>query len=91
MNGNMFFCLVKDTLDAFRSVAASSIHHMETEKDYNPFDADWAMFWVDFIYEHYEGVKLLICCAKICCIPAGGRSTDYKQKGLKRKHERDPA
>ena len=61
---DMFFCLVKDTLDAFHSVTAGSTHQMETEKEYNPFDADWAMFWVDFIYEHYDGVKLLICCAK---------------------------
>lgn len=61
---DMFFCLVKDTLDAFRSVMAGSIDQMETEKEYNPFDADWAMFWVEFIYEHYDGVKLLICCAK---------------------------
>ena len=61
---DMFFSLVKDTLDAFHSVAASSTHQMETEKEYNPFDDDWAMFWVDFIYKHYTGVKLLICCAK---------------------------
>ena len=61
---DMFFSLVKDTLDAFHSVAASSTHQMETEKEYNPFDDDWAMFWVDFIYKHYAGVKLLICCSK---------------------------
>lgn len=61
---DMFFSLVKDTLDAFHSVAASSTHQMETETEYNPFDDDWAMFWVDFIYKHYVGVKLLICCSK---------------------------
>lgn len=61
---DMFFSLVKDTLDAFHSVAASSTHQMETEMEYNPFDDDWAMFWVDFIYKHYVGVKLLICCSK---------------------------
>ena len=61
---DMFFSLVKDTLDAFHSVAASSTQQMETEKEYNPFDDDWAMFWVDFIYKHYAGVKLLICCSK---------------------------
>ncbi len=61
---DMFFCLVKDTLDAFHSVTAGSAYQMETEKGYNPFDTDWAMFWVDLIYEHYDGVKLLICCAK---------------------------
>ncbi len=61
---DMFFCLVKDTLDAFRTVTANSTRQMETEQEYSPFDADWAMFWVDFIYEHYDGVKLLICCAE---------------------------
>ena len=61
---DMFFSLVKDTLDAFHSVAASSTYQMETEMEYNPFDDDWAMFWVDFIYKHYAGVKLLICCSK---------------------------
>ena len=61
---DMFFSLVKDTLDAFHSVAASSTHQMETENEYNPFDDDWAMFWVDFIYKNYAGVKLLICCSK---------------------------
>ena len=61
---DMFFSLVKDTLDAFHIVAASSTHQMETETEYNPFDDDWAMFWVDFIYKHYVGVKLLICCSK---------------------------
>ena len=61
---DMFFSLVKDTLDAFHSVAAGSTCQMKTEREYNPFDDDWAMFWVDFIYEHYDGVKLLICCAK---------------------------
>ena len=37
---DMFFSLVKDTLDAFHSVAASSTQQMETEKEYNPFDDD---------------------------------------------------
>ena len=22
------------------------------------------LFWVDFIFEHYEGFKLLICCSE---------------------------
>ncbi len=60
----MFFSLVKNTLDAFHSVAASSTYQMESEMEYNPFDDDWAMLWVDFIYKHYDGVKLLICCSK---------------------------
>lgn len=33
-------------------------------RNYNPFDSDWALFWVDFIFRHYDGVKLLICCSE---------------------------
>ena len=58
---DMFFFLVKDTLAAFKSVAETSTRQMETDIEYDPFDSDWAAFWVDFIFEHYEGVKLLIC------------------------------
>ena len=38
--------------------------NMEEIADYNPFDSDWANFWTDFIFSHYDGVKLLICCSK---------------------------
>ena len=58
---DMFYFLVKDTLVAFEEVTGSSESQMETDENYNPFDDDWALFWVDFIYEHYDGVKLLIC------------------------------
>lgn len=77
---DMFFSLVKDTLDAFHSVAAGSTCQMKTEREYNPFDDDWAMFWVDFIYEHYDGVKLLICCAK-------GSAYEFFEEDLIRKEE----
>lgn len=58
---DMFYFLVKDTLAAFEEVTGSSESQMETDENYNPFDDDRALFWVDFIYEHYDGVKLLIC------------------------------
>jgi len=60
---DMFFFLIEDTLAAFKSVAESSTRQMETGIEYNPFDSDWAGFWVDFIFRNYEGVKLLICCS----------------------------
>ena len=60
---DMFFSLVEDTLAAFKSAAESSISQMESGAEYDPFDSDWAGFWVDFIFRHYEGVKLLICCS----------------------------
>ena len=61
---DMFAHLVQDTLDAFRKLADSGKADMEIDAEYNPFDFDWASAWVDFIYEHYEGMKLLICCSK---------------------------
>ena len=61
---DMFYYLVKDVLDAFERFAAGSETQMETDDSYDPFDDDWALFWVDFIYEYYDGIKLLICCSK---------------------------
>ncbi len=61
---DMFHYLVKDTLDAFNEMAQSNTAQMEDDDSYNPFDEDWASFWVDFIFEHYEGFKLLICCSE---------------------------
>lgn len=61
---DMFYYLVKDTLAALEEVTDSSKSQMEADVNYNPFDDDWAMFWVDFIYEHYDGIKLLICCSE---------------------------
>ena len=61
---DMFFFLVEDALAAFKSFAESSTCQMETTIEYNPFDSDWAEFWAGFIFRHYEGVKLLICCSE---------------------------
>ncbi|MCR5320296.1 MAG: TetR/AcrR family transcriptional regulator [Lachnospiraceae bacterium] len=61
---DMFYYLVKDVLAAFETVTDSSESQMETDVNYNPFDDDWALFWVDFIYEHYDSIKLLICCSE---------------------------
>lgn len=61
---DMFYYLVKDALDAFDELSDSNVEQMETEDAYNPFDDDWVSFWVDFIFEHYDGIKLLVCCSK---------------------------
>ena len=61
---DMFYYLVKDTLDDFARLTGQDQEQMEANADYNPFDSDWARFWVDFIFDHYEGAKLLICCSK---------------------------
>ena len=71
---DMFYYLVKDALDAFEMVANSNENQMETDESYDPFDEDWALFWVDFIFEYYDGVKLLICCSK------GSAYEDFEDK-----------
>ena len=43
---DMFYYLVKDALAAFEKVTDSSESQMETAVNYNPFDDDWALFWV---------------------------------------------
>ena len=61
---DMFYFLVKDTMTAFREITDTGQREMETLSDYNPFDSDWASYWVDFIFDHYDGLKLLICCSE---------------------------
>ena len=46
---DMFEYLVKETLDAFEEVTDDSKTQMENDDTYNPFDDNWALFWVDFI------------------------------------------
>lgn len=61
---DMFYYLVKDTLDSFHEMVQSGEARMEADASYNPFDDDWAVFWVEFIYEHFDGLKLLLCCSE---------------------------
>ena len=80
---DMFYYLVKDALEAFDEVAVSSESRMETDETYDPFDEDWALFWVDFIFEHYDGVKLLVCCSK------GSAYEDFEDKLIGYEEEAD--
>lgn len=80
---DMFYYLVKDALEAFEGVASSNVSQMETDESYDPFDEDWALFWVDFIFEHYDGVKLLICCSK------GSAYEDFEDKLIGYEEEAD--
>ena len=79
---DMFYYLIKDTLNAFHEMVQSSKAQMETDDSYNPFDDDWASFWVEFIFEHYDGLKLLICCSE------GSAYEDFEEK-LIRPEERE--
>ena len=60
---DMFYFLVKDTLDDFHALTSQAEKQMEADEDYSPFQSDWATTWAEFIYNHYTGVKLLICCS----------------------------
>lgn len=60
---DMFYSLVKDTLEDLNILTSRSKAQMGTEADYNPFQTDWPAVWVDFIYSHYTGMKLLVCCS----------------------------
>ena len=61
---DMFYFLVKDTLDDFAKLNSRETKQMSTDEDYDPFRSDWPSIWTDFLYDHYEGVKLLICCSE---------------------------
>lgn len=60
---DMFSFLVKDTLDDFHALTVNAKKQMDANESYNPFQSDWATVWTEFIYQHYTGVKLLICCS----------------------------
>lgn len=78
---DMFYFLVKDTLDDFRTLASSAEQTMEADDAYDPFDEDWPAIWTDFIYEHYEGMKLLICCSE------GSRFSSFEDELIARETE----
>ena len=61
---DMFFFLVKDTIEDFERLNSSGQNNMRNNMKYNPFDKEYTDCLVDFIYEHYEGIKLLICYSK---------------------------
>ena len=60
----MFGFLVKDTLEALEQLQAESSGKMSGDAAaYSPFREEYMIPLVDFIYEHYEGFKLLLCCS----------------------------
>ena len=62
---DMFFYLVKDTLEDFARLQEESSSQMSGDvTTYSPFREEYMIPLVDFIYDHYEGFKLLICCSE---------------------------
>jgi len=59
---DMFGFLVKDTLDDLRHLQKTSLDDMHSDASrIDPFGDEWITQLVDFIYDHFEGMKLLIC------------------------------
>jgi AcrR family transcriptional regulator len=55
----MFGFLVKDTLDDLEHLKNTELDDVVSGVD--PFGDEWIKQLVDFIYDHFEGMKLLIC------------------------------
>lgn len=59
---DMFGFLVKDTLDDLEHLQKAGLEDMNSDASgIDPFGDEWIKQLVDFIYDHFEGMKLLIC------------------------------
>ena len=59
---DMFGYLVKETLDDLEYLQKTSRDDMDSDVScIDPFGDEWIKQLVDFIYDHFEGMKLLIC------------------------------
>ena len=61
----MFGFLIKDTMEDLARLQDESSSQMSGDVTvYSPFREENMIPLVDFIYDHYEGFKLLICCSE---------------------------
>lgn len=61
----MFGFLVRNTLEDLAQLQAESAAQMSGDISvYSPFREEYMIPLVDFIYDHYEGFKLLVCCSE---------------------------
>ena len=59
---DMFAALVQDTIDALNALNADGMEQMEDDpSEFDPFREEWSRALVDFIFDYYDGAKLLIC------------------------------
>ena len=71
---DMFGFLVKDTLDDLEHLQKTGLDDMHSDASgIDPFSDEWIKQLVDFAYDHFEGVKLLICCS------AGSRYESFEE------------
>lgn len=82
---DMFYFLVKDTLEDFAKLNSRETKQMSFDENYDPFQPDWPAIWTDFLYDHYEGLKLLICCS------AGSRFASFEDDLIRTESEGNKA
>ena len=78
----MFGYLVRNTLEDFEQLQAESGAQMSGDVTvYSPFREEYMIPVVDFIYVHFEGFKLLICCSD------GSRYASFEEDLIEREAE----
>ena len=79
---DMFAALVQDTIDALDALNTDGMGQLaEDPSAYDPFREEWSRALVDFIFDHYEGAKLLICRAH------GSRFEGFEEDLIRREAE----
>ena len=72
---DMFASLVDETLTEYdRLCRAWQSGTVQRYEDYDPFGMEWTGELLDFVYSHFDGLKLLICCS------AGSRYEAFEEQ-----------
>ena len=75
----MFAYLVGDTLEALGHLQAENTAKMSGDVAvYSPFREEYMIPLVDFIFDHHEGFRLLICCSE------GSRYASFEEELIER-------
>ena len=70
-----FASLVEETLTEYdRLCRAWQSGTVQRYEDYDPFGIEWTGELLDFVYAHFDGLKLLICCS------AGSRYGNFEEQ-----------
>ncbi|MBQ8162415.1 MAG: TetR/AcrR family transcriptional regulator [Clostridia bacterium] len=72
---DMFASLVGETLAAFDRLCRTWQNgSLQSYVDYDPFGMTWTGELLDYVYTHFDGLKLLICCS------AGSKYGDFEDQ-----------
>lgn len=79
---DMFAALVRETLDGLNTLNVDGMEQLGKDPaEFDPFHEEWSRTLVDFIFDHYDGAKLLICCAH------GSRFESFEEDLIQREAE----